>query len=354
MTITKILVVIPTLNEKAHIEKCLRSLCSGADDKHPFDIVVSDGASTDGTQTIVENLMSELPGLKLVHNAQQIQSAGINFAVQQCARADHRVLVRCDAHAVYPPNFVADLVDTLDRTDAQSVVISMDSRGNTAFGRAAAWIADTRLGAGGSAHRGGHKSGFVDHGHHAAFDLAWFRKAGGYDASFSHNEDAELDFRLTSMGAKIWMESTIRIDYVMRPNLASLARQYWNYGRGRCRTVCKHNMRLKLRQAIPILNFLGIILCLCLSDLSAAFLILPLAYFGTLAVCSPFAAFSMQRLGGLWAGPALFVMHNAWAVGFIRSWLSHTKDQRKVFRSVRKYPTPDGTQPPQHRAVASR
>ena len=37
------------------------------------------------------------------------------------------------------------------------------------------------------------KSGYVDHGHHAAFRAASFKAIGGYDETFSHNEDAEFD-----------------------------------------------------------------------------------------------------------------------------------------------------------------
>lgn len=237
----EILVVIPTLNESVHIENCIRSL-NKAHDMH-MDVVVVDGGSGDGTQAIVEGLRTEFPNLSLLHNLQKIQSAGINLAVKRYANKHHRVLIRCDAHAIYPAHFVSDLVTTLDRTGADSIVIPMDSRGSTGFGKAAAWVADTRLGAGGAPHRGGTVSGFVDHGHHAAFDLAMFRKLGGYDNSFSHNEDAEFDYRLTQAGGKIWLESAIRIEYFMRPNLTSLARQYWNYGKGRAArfrsTLCR-------------------------------------------------------------------------------------------------------------------
>ena len=37
---------------------------------------------------------------------------------------------------------------------------------------------------------------WADHGHHALMRISAFRAVGGYDESFSHNEDAELDYRL--------------------------------------------------------------------------------------------------------------------------------------------------------------
>src|SRR5260370_16554657 len=37
------------------------------------------------------------------------------------ARARGRIIMRMDAHAAYPPNYIADLVDCMERTGADSV-----------------------------------------------------------------------------------------------------------------------------------------------------------------------------------------------------------------------------------------
>ena len=192
----------------------------------------------------------------------------------------------------------------------------MDSTGQTAFARAAAWVVDTPLGSGGSAHRGGRMSGPVDHGHHAGMDLGWFRQIGGYDPGFSHNEDAEYDHRLRLAGGAIWMQSDIRLDYVMRPTFSALARQYWNYGRGRARTVLKHRMRPKLRQLIPAVNLVGMILALMVALVWPWALLWPLAY-GVALIGVSLVGAQKIGLGGLWAGPALLAMHNFWAAGFL-------------------------------------
>jgi succinoglycan biosynthesis protein ExoA len=44
---------------------------------------------------------------------------------------------------------------------------------------------------------------FVEHGRHALIRLDAFRAVGGYDATQSHNEDAEFDYRLTGNGGRI-------------------------------------------------------------------------------------------------------------------------------------------------------
>ena len=193
----------------------------------------------------------------------------------------------------------------------------MDATGDTCFARAAAWIADTRLGSGGSGHRGGLVSGFVDHGHHAGIRLSWFRAIGGYDAAFSHNEDAEFDQRLRQAGGRIWLDARIRLAYAVRPGLGPLVRQAWAYGRGRARTVRRHRARPRLRQLLPPLAVVAILGGAMVAPVSALGL-LPLAGYTLLAAATSAAgAASLRSPCGLWAGPALAALHLPWGAGFL-------------------------------------
>ncbi|MEL6828468.1 MAG: glycosyltransferase family 2 protein, partial [Pseudomonadota bacterium] len=222
---SKILVLIPTLNEEAYIADCIQSLI-GPDSKN-ICVGVIDGQSSDATVSIVRDLQAYLPNLHLIENPKRLQSAAINLGVEILATEETRVIVRCDAHSVYPPGFVRNVATRLLEQKSASVVVPMDAIGRTCFERANAWIVDTPLGSGGSAHRGGTTSGYIDHGHHAGFDIDWFRKNGGYDETFSHNEDAEYDLRLVQAGGKIFMDADIRIGYYPRGRLSALARQYF-------------------------------------------------------------------------------------------------------------------------------
>jgi succinoglycan biosynthesis protein ExoA len=319
----EILVVIPALNEAAHIEDCIQSLTQNDAFAQGTTIVVADGGSTDGTQEIVSKLAQHHVDLHLFHNPLKLQSAGINAAIDRFARADHRLIVRCDAHAVYPLKYIANIAKSFEnQPDAASIVTVMDAVGTNCFQRAAAWIVDTPLGSGGSAHRGGQKSFWVDHGHHAGFKLSWFKTIGGYDPQFSHNEDAEYDHRLGLAGGRIWLESTIRLDYHMRPSPLKLARQYWAYGRGRARTVTKHRMRPRVRQMVPVINLLLLAICVVLLPINPVFGILPLLYLALLAAVSVACAIKTRSICGLWAGLVVGIIHNAWAIGFLAQMVS--------------------------------
>lgn len=321
-----VLAVIPTLNEARHIEACIRSLMTGEDRLREVPLTVVDGGSTDETVEIVKRMMREFPNLRVLHNPLRLQSAAINLAADEHGTKETRYLVRCDAHSIYPDNFIIDVADALETTQAASVVVPMDAAGETCFEKANAWIVDTPLGSGGSAHRGGRKSAFVDHGHHAGFDMAVFQMIGGYDETFSHNEDAEYDDRLVQAGGRIYLDADIRIQYVPRGTIRSLARQYFNYGKGRARTVLKHKRHLKIRQAVPIMALLGSLFGLLAAPFYWPALVLPLGYASLLALASLAVMAWKRSWCGALAGIASGTMHMSWAAGFlVQSFREFTK-----------------------------
>ncbi|TZG25833.1 glycosyltransferase family 2 protein [Sphingomonas montanisoli] len=311
-----LLVVIPTLNEARHIARVIADLSAAPRVDANMLFVVADGGSTDGTQAIVEGIAAGRDDLQLLHNPRKLQSAAINLAVERYG--DGRdLLIRCDAHADYPVGFIKNLVDAYDRGEADAIVVPMDSVGATCFQRAVGWVSDSKVGSGGSAHRGGAVSGYVDHGHHALFRMDSFRAAGGYDPSFTHNEDAELDCRQRALGSRIFLDAAIRLRYAPRATPRKLARQYFNYGKGRSRTVRRHRGSLRARQlAVPFL-VIGTLAALLLSYVTPIFLLLPALYLAILGTTAVRIAIDQRSACGLLAAPAAAIMHFAWGSGFL-------------------------------------
>ncbi|MFC7474714.1 glycosyltransferase family 2 protein [Dankookia sp. GCM10030260] len=317
-------VVVPSLNEAGYIETCLASLVK----QWPAaacEIIVMDGGSQDATVTLVEAFAARHPGpdfptIRVLPNPRRIQSAAVNLAAR-VASPRATILVRADAHAQYPAGFIRRCVGDLLRTGATSVVVPMCNRSQPGHGlqRAIAAAQSSRLGNGGSAHRAKPRSGFVDHGHHAAFDRAFFLSVGGYDESFTHNEDAELDHRAQLAGGRVWMCADEPVTYFPRKRLGALARQYFRHGAGRARTLLKHRLKPRPRQMAPV-----IALGLCLAGL-LALPVLPLLSVLALVYplgCLAWGAAQAAARRDPWllaAGPALVTMHLSWAAGFLRS-----------------------------------
>lgn len=311
-----VLVVIPMLDEAGTIQDVLEDLFEDLPLDRDVRFVVADGGSTDGSADIVRRFAASHPNLRLLDNPKRLQSAGVNLAVQRFGH-DAEVLVRCDAHARYPCGFVRRLTETLVRTGADAVVVPMDSIGETCTRRAIGWVADSIIGSGGSSVRARSRSGFVEDGHHAAFRLASFVRAGGYDETFRQNEDAELDCRQRAIGNRIYLDGTIRVQYLPRSTLCALARQYFRYGRGRARTVGRHPGSLRPRQlAVPI-NLAMIVAGIALAPWLPWLLAWPAAYVLALAGTAAYLAYSHRSLCGLLCAPAAAAMHLSWASGFL-------------------------------------
>lgn len=313
----RVLAVIPALNEERYIESCLRSLLGYDARTRQLRVVVVDGGSTDATRDIVRALRSEFPQVELLDNPRRLQSAAVNLAARH-AGGDFDILVRCDAHSAYPPGFIMAVADSLVRQDVQSLVVPMDAVGTTPLQRANAWIVDTKIGSGGAAHRGGRRSGLVDHGHHAGFRLDWFQQLGGYDESFTHNEDAEYDYRCRQAGGRIWLDADIRVAYFPRATPASLWNQYQGYGRGRARNLLKHATRPGLRQLIPPINLILLSVSGAVIPFHPSGWVWPGIYSSALLAAGLGIAVTRRSSSGLLAGVALAVMHNAWAWGFLK------------------------------------
>lgn len=317
-------VVVPTLNEAGYIEACLASLVKQWP-ASACEIMVMDGGSEDDTVACVEAFAArhpapDFPSIRALPNPQRIQSAAVNLAAR-LATPRATILIRADAHAHYPAGFIRRCVGDLLRTGATSVVVPMANRSQPDNGvqRAIAAAQSSRLGNGGSAHRAKPRSGFVDHGHHAAFDRTFFLSVGGYDESFTHNEDAELDHRAQLAGGRVWMCADEPVTYFPRKRLGALSRQYFRHGAGRARTLVKHRLKPRPRQMAPVMA-----LGLCLAGI-LALPVLPIL--SLLALAYPLGclgwggaqAIARRDAWLLAAGPALLTMHLSWAAGFLRS-----------------------------------
>jgi succinoglycan biosynthesis protein ExoA len=309
-------IIVPTLNEEKYIRKAVGSLIP-PDESVDYELIVLDGGSTDHTPLIVKEMAKLNPKIRLETNPARYQSAAVNRGAK-IAKPGSNIIIRADSHAEYPPGFVAGLVRELRERDVASVVVPMRTRGKAFLQRGIAAAQNSRLGNGGASHRIGNSSCYVEHGHHAAFERKTFLAVGGYDESFTHNEDAELDIRLRNSGARIWLCTELAISYFPRSSLGALARQYFNHGSGRARTMLKHRRPPKVRQLLP-LGALGVNMLSVASGIGFGwpFFLPSLAYAGACLTGGLFLALSERDPAGCAAGPAAIIMHQSWAAGFI-------------------------------------
>lgn len=324
-------IIIPTLDEADHIGALLEDFRRQG--PSVVEIIVTDGGSSDGTREIVEAMAAHDPRIRLIDNPARLQAAGFNLAAAQ-ASPEVDTLVRVDAHAIYPADFVETLLAEQAVSGAESVVNRLQSVGTGGFQIAVAAASNSIFGTGGAAHRQGAPSGYIDHGHHALFDRATFLSLGGYDEAFAANEDAEYDVRLRGAGGRIWFTNQADIAYFPRRSPKALARQYYRYGAGRAQTLLRHDEPLRWRQRVPALLLVVLAVSLLLAALSPSLLAIPTAYGAGVVAATLILMLQERRLCVAGALLALPIMHLAWGAGFLTYRLSHRGPTGYAFPAV--------------------
>lgn len=107
----KVSVCIPTFNQALYIEKAVKSVAKQT--FPPYEIIVSDDASTDKTPEILKPLSTEIPILKVIR---QPINLGISRNVDACLRsALGDIVIRLDSDDFLLPTFIEKLVPYLQK-----------------------------------------------------------------------------------------------------------------------------------------------------------------------------------------------------------------------------------------------
>jgi len=313
-------ILIPCYNEAANLPACLASLFT-PELAEECQWLIIDGRSTDQTPAVARDLSGRIPNLTLIDNPLRLQAHGLN---QGLAAAQGRYIIRADAHSLYPPDYIKNLIALLKETGAWNAGGRMKPVGQSPFRRAAARAMSHPLGVGDARfHLGGFK-GPVDTVYLGAFPAWVFERVGLFDPAAHPNEDAELNLRIRLAGGTIFLDGEIEVAYHPRPTPARLAAQYFSYGRGRAYTTFKHHRFTSPRQLAP-----PVLLIVLAASLIAAWFwpwawLIPGLYLALLAAAAaPAAARGPDGLkGGAWLGLSFLIMHLSWAAGFLSRGIS--------------------------------
>jgi len=244
----RVTIAMPAFNEERFIETCIASVQAQDYPAELIEILIADGRSTDRTRDILAELAARDPRIAVVDNPERIQAAGLGHLVK---RAHGDVVVRMDVHCEYAPDYVRRCVEALERTGADNVGGAQRAKAKTPFQRALCAALTSPLGVGGARYRSAEAEGFVDTVFLGAFRRSVFETVGLWDPGAITNEDAELNQRILDAGGQVYLSRDIVVHYFPRESFATLAKQYYRYGRGRARTLLKLGRFPSLRPLVP-------------------------------------------------------------------------------------------------------
>ena len=238
-------VVVPARNEEANLGPCLSSILE--QDWPNLQVLVVDGASTDGTAAIIESFARRDPRVELLVNPDRTIPRSLNLALR-AARGSW--LVRVDAHACVPPDYVRRLMRHLESGAWGGVGGRKDGQGVTPAGRAIAAAMASPFGVGNSTYHHGRCVRTVDHIPFGAYPTALARELGGWDERLLANEDFEFDYRVRRHGRQLLFDPELKIGWQCRQSVPDLFRQYRRYGRGKADVARLHPASLQPRHVV--------------------------------------------------------------------------------------------------------
>lgn len=304
-------IIIPCRNEEAYIGRCLDSLLASDVDFGCVEIVVVDGMSTDRTREIVEKYANRYSCVRLIDNPERNKPAALNLGIR-CTTGE--VVMRIDAHSTYAKNYVARLVDGLERHRADNIGGIRDTHAEGSPWQKAIGIVISHRFAVGNAH---YRTGVatpelreVDTVFCGCYRRSVFEKIGLFHPRLIRTQDRELNARLTAAGGKILLDPTVRCTYFPRTGFRDYTRwnfagAFWVYYAGRFTST---KMR-SVRNLIPACFVAWHLLVVVAAFLSPAMLLgtlIPIATYWALA--SLFAAEAAYRERSLLLFPSLLLL----------------------------------------------
>ncbi|MBI3334999.1 MAG: glycosyltransferase family 2 protein [Candidatus Portnoybacteria bacterium] len=208
-------IIIPCRNEENYIAQCLDSLAAQNYPKERLEVLVVDGLSEDGTRNKVKPYTKRYPFIKLLDNSSRIIPVAMNIGIKN-AKGD--VIMKMDAHASYPKDYVSKCVNALRQYDADNAggMLITKPGGDTLQARAIALCLSHWFGVGSSPFRRqsqSKKPREVDTVAFGCYKKEVFKKIGLYNEHLERSSDMELNIRLKKAGGKILLVPDITAYY---------------------------------------------------------------------------------------------------------------------------------------------
>jgi succinoglycan biosynthesis protein ExoA len=309
-------VVMPVRNESRHLRSAVAAVLA-QDYPGPIEVVLALGPSSDDTDEIAAELAAADGRVSTVPNPNGLTPCGLNAGL---AATTYDIVARVDGHAILPPDYLRAAVEVLEETGADNVGGIMAAVGVTAFEQAVARAMTSWLGVGGARFHLGGEAGPADTVYLGVFRRGTLDRVGGYDEQLHRAQDWELNYRIRQAGGTVWFTPRMQVTYRPRPDLRSLARQYFRTGQWRRAVMRRHRDTVSLRYLAPPAALVGVTggLLLAAAGVTPA-LVLPAGYAAGIVAGSALTGRGLSWRALLRLPVVYATMHGAWALGFLLS-----------------------------------
>jgi glycosyltransferase involved in cell wall biosynthesis len=214
-----------------------------------IEFLFIDGRSDDATRAILEELAGDDARIRILDNPDREVTPALNIGLRA---ARGRCIARMDAHALYPPDYLAVGARRLEAPDVEWVSGPAIPHGTDTWSRRIELALRSPLGIGGSPFRRALSEEIETD---RAFTGIWRRETldrlDGWDEDWIVNEDGELAARIRRAGGRIVCVPQMASRYIPRRSIRALARQYWRYGQYRAKTAGRYPESIRRSHLVP-------------------------------------------------------------------------------------------------------
>lgn len=312
----EVTIAIPIRNERDSIEATLESILQQRL-QGSFEVVLSEGRSSDGTRDLIEALAAKEPRLRIVDNPSGATPSALNRALEA---ARGQFFVRVDGHSRIAPDYVERLVSLVRSGECDGAGGRKLAIGQGPFGQAVAAAHSSRFGIGDSEYHFAGARRYVDHVPFGAYRTDLAREIGGWNERLVRNQDFDFDYRFGLAGGRLLLDPSIVVEWNVRESLPRLLRQYFEYGFWKVQVWIGHPRSLHLRWLAPPGLVLALVLTAALSwTTPGLWALVAVAGAYGLFVATGAAVLALRTRLALF--PRLLValasMHLAWGSGFV-------------------------------------
>ena len=317
MQLPFISVILPVRNEEKYIEACVASIFAQDYPAEQMEVLFVDGRSEDSTVALLHEMQKAHPQIVVLDNPNRTVPYAMNIGIRE-SRGE--VIVRLDAHAEYPEDYVRLSVETLLSRDCDNAGGVFETRGRGFMGEAIAEMLRTPLGVGNATYRLTTEDGYVDTVPFGCFRRALFERIGGFDERMTRNQDNELNFRIRKSGGKIYLNHNIRVLYYCRDTMRGIMKMGFMNGKWNVITMTLVPGSMGVRHFVPLAFVLSTILLVLLTLLTHSMLfggLLALEW-GAYLLLDCFYAYTIAREKGWRFFPVEVILYPAFhfAYGF--------------------------------------
>ena len=306
-----------------------------------IEIVLVDSMSTDATGAKMERFKNTDYGFRnvaIVQCAKKNQAFSWNAALMT---ATGDVIIRVDAHARIPRNFVSRNVYNLSQgedvvgggrpnitSDVSSWKLTLLAAEDSLFGSSVA-----------SYRRPPTQKEYLDSLFHAAYRREVIQKVGGFNENLGRTEDNEFHYRIRKAGYKLCCCPDIISYQHSRNNLKDMIRQKYSNGRWIGLTLSECPGCLSYFHFAPFAFVMMIILCSIIAALGFPILLYTLLIvYGMFDIVNAVGCFTMKNLQPQFALlPIIFpILHVSYGVGTIVGLIQIPFWQKKIKNSHAK------------------